>query len=38
MKEKNCGIISANTMSQAAAEQTFGECARTMMKRSEIMV
>ena len=32
------GIMYANTMSQAAAKQTFGECARTMMKHSEIMV
>jgi len=24
-------------MSQAAAEQTFGECARAMMKRSAVM-
>ncbi len=36
--KQNHGIICANTMSQAAAEQTFGECARTMMKRSKIMV
>ncbi len=33
-----CGIIYANIMSQAAVKQTFGECARTMMKQSEIMV
>ena len=32
------GIIYAYTMSQAAAKQTFGECARTMMERSAIMV
>lgn len=32
------GIIYANTMSQAAAKQTFGECARTMMKQRGIMV
>ena len=28
----------ADTMSQVSAKQTFGECARTKMKRSEIMV
>jgi len=28
-------IIYANTMSQAAAKQTFGECARAGMERSE---
>ena len=35
---KGNDIIYANTMSQAAAKQTFGECARTMMERSGIMV
>ncbi len=36
--KRNHGRKYANTMSQAAAKQTFGECARTMMERREIMV
>lgn len=37
-KQTICGTIFANTMSQATAQQAFGECARAMMQRSVIMV